>query len=97
MVRPNCWEFMACSRGPDRSRDRCPAATDRSSDGVNGGVNAGRFCWAIAGTYCGGEAHGTTAYACDSCFDCEFYKLVKEQEGPGAVVLLKTTKWWEDI
>jgi hypothetical protein len=97
MARPNCWDFMACSRGPDCSQSPCPAATDRNSDGVNGGFNGGRFCWAVAGTYCGGETHCAHATEHDSCFDCEFFKLVKSQEGPGAVVLLKTAKWWEDI
>jgi len=88
---------MACGRGPGCVEDRCPASTDRSSDGVNGGTNGGRLCWAIAGTYCGGRVHGTRASTRESCFDCEFYKLVKSQQGPGAVVLLKTAKWWDDI
>ena len=50
---------MNCERQPDGSKVNefgvYPAAQDTSSDGLNGGKNAGRICWAVAGTFCGGK------------------------------------------
>ena len=37
----------------------CPAPTRIAVDGTNNGYNAGRICWAIAGTFCEGEVQGT--------------------------------------
>ena len=55
MKRQNCWEYMKCGRQPggDKVVDLgvCPAAEDNSYDGLNRGKNAGRFCWAGAGTF----------------------------------------------
>jgi len=56
---------MKCGREPGGERVAeegvCPAVVDSEVDGVNGGKNGGRCCWAIVGTFCFGEAHGTTA------------------------------------
>ena len=61
----NCWEFMRCKREPGGNRadkdGTCVAAMDSSYDGINCGKNAGRICWAVAGTCCGGEIQGTFA------------------------------------
>ena len=50
----NCWEYMKCGREPDginsEKFDTCPASTIEMYTGVNDGINAGRFCWKIAGT-----------------------------------------------
>jgi hypothetical protein len=58
MPKKNCWEVKQCGREPGGSKTAdmgvCPAAADSSSDGVNGGKNGGRICWALAGTFCGG-------------------------------------------
>ena len=55
----NCWEFMGCKRQPGGTgaaeKGTCIAAMDSSYDGINSGENAGRICWAVAGTCCGGE------------------------------------------
>ena len=59
----------------------CPAAIDESFDGINEGENAGRICWAVAGTCCRGEVQGTYAEKRKSCISCPFYKSVQEQEG----------------
>ena len=59
----------------------CPAALDASFDGINSGKNAGRICWAVAGTCCGGEVQGTYAEKRDSCIGCNFYQMVQEEEG----------------
>jgi len=59
----------------------CPATQEARFDGVHDGVNAGRTCWVVAGTMCGGEPQGTFAKKCINCIDCDFYQLVKEEEG----------------
>jgi len=59
----------------------CPAAADISFDGINRGRNAGRFCWAVAGTFCGGKVQGSFAEKRSSCFSCEFFHKVRAEEG----------------
>jgi hypothetical protein len=84
VLRQNCWEHKKCGRnqGGDKVAEMgvCPAATQTSANGCNNGTNAGRICWAIAGTFCSGKARGT--YACNliSCVTCDFYKKVKKEE-----------------
>lgn len=81
----NCWEAMKCGREPGGRRankvDICPAAADSSFDGINSGKSAGRICWAVAGTFCGGKIQGTFAEKRRSCIECDFYKKVQEEEG----------------
>jgi CRP-like cAMP-binding protein len=81
----NCWEYMKCGREPDGRQVAklgvCPATIDESYDGINDGENAGRICWAVAGTCCGNEIQGTYAEKRKSCISCRFYKTVQEQEG----------------
>ncbi len=81
----NCWEFMKCGREPGGSKVHelgvCPAATAEKADGLNGGKNGGRICWAIAGTICGGKITGTFAQKKETCLKCEFYKRVRKEEG----------------
>jgi len=80
----NCWEYKECGRQPGGEKVEdlgvCPAATDRSFSGINSGKNAGRICWAVAGTCCGGKVQGTFAEKRRSCVTCDFYKHVQEQE-----------------
>jgi len=79
-LRPlNCWEYKQCGRGPG-NEPTCPAATDVRADGVHGGVNGGRVCWAIAGTMCGGRQQGTYAVKLETCMRCDFYQLVLREE-----------------
>ncbi len=91
--RQNCWEFKKCGRELEGAKVAelgiCPAATDTSADGLNGGKNAGRICWAVAGTLCGGEVQGTFAQKRMSCLNCDLFKLVKEEEGLERFVLMK--------
>jgi hypothetical protein len=85
--RQNCWEFKECGRESGGAKSDacgvCPAAIDASSDGLNGGKNGGRICWAIAGTFCGDKVQGTFAEKEPTCMSCDFYKKVKEEEGIG--------------
>ena len=81
----NCWQIIGCGREPKGFNvDKygvCPASTDRKSDGINSGVNAGRYCWKVSGTLCGGEAQGIETKNMVSCTICRFYLHVKSQEG----------------
>ncbi len=86
MAKQNCWEFKKCGREPGGAKAKelgvCPAATEERTDGVNGGRNGGRACWAITGTLCGGKAQGTFASKVGNCLKCEFYQTVGAEEGP---------------
>ncbi len=85
MKRKNCWEMKRCGRVPGEKHAEkvwiCPAAIYRRLDGVHGGHNAGRACWAVSGTFCGGKIQGTFAKKYRDCSKCDFYNLVKEEEG----------------
>ena len=82
----NCWEFKNCGRQPGGSKVAelgvCPAAVDKAYSRFNSGINGGRACWVIAGTFCGGAVQGTYAQKLANCMSCEFYKKVKAEEGP---------------
>ena len=83
----NCWEFMKCGRQPDGEKvdelGICPASTDSILDGTNGGSNAGRCCWKVAGTYCNGKVQGSVASKIIDCIECNFFKIVQKEEGEG--------------
>lgn len=85
MKRLNCWEIKKCGREPGGNRTDdlgiCPAASAEGIDGLNGGKNAGRICWTIAGTFCGGKVQGDFAQKTVSCMTCEVFKRIKEEEG----------------
>jgi hypothetical protein len=81
----NCWEHKHCGREPGGvNADElgvCAAATAESFDGVNRGKNAGRCCWQVAGTLCGGAVRGTFAQKAISCLFCDFFRRVRDEEG----------------
>jgi len=103
----NCWEFRKCGREPMGARvyelGPCPAATETRADGVNGGKNAGRACWAIAGTMCSGKVTATYASAIADCHSCEFYQIVHRDLKAGDpchildIVLERTTALEREI
>jgi len=84
-VSLNCWEFKKCGRQPGGSRAAelgvCPSAVDSGVDGMNGGLNGGRICWALTGTLCGGKVQGTFAEKLGNCSVCDFYLLVYKEQG----------------
>ncbi len=97
--RLNCWEYKKCGREPGGSRVSelgvCPATVEKRLDGIHGGKNAGRACWVVAGTFCGGQVQGTFAQKYKNCEKCDFYQLVKREEYPEfklSSVLLKMLK-----
>ena len=91
--RPNCWEVFACGREPGGSKEKldgpCKAAVDSSADGINGGNNGGRICWAISGTYCGMEVNDSREAKLTYCITCDFFSQVLAEEGISAFKLLK--------
>jgi eukaryotic-like serine/threonine-protein kinase len=100
MKKKNCWEMQQCGREPggnnSLSMGVCEAASDESADGINRGKNGGRACWGIAGTLCEGEVQGNYSEKIGDCVRCEFYRLVKEEEGDswkgGIFVILQRKK-----
>jgi len=86
VMKENCWEVKNCGREKDGvntcSVGVCPAALSSEYDGRNEGLNGGRYCWKVAGTFCGGEVQGTYADKLMSCVACDFFKQVKIEEGP---------------
>jgi methyl-accepting chemotaxis protein len=80
----NCWEYKRCGRQPGGFKTDefgvCPAAEDSTYDEINRGTNAGRYCWKVTGTFCGGQTQGTFAQKMRNCMDCDFFKMVKMEE-----------------
>jgi len=85
MIKNNCWEVKKCGREPGGAKSgelgACPAATEKKVNGLHGGINGGRVCWAICGTLCKGEVQGEYAKKIQKCTNCEFYKQVYKEEG----------------
>ncbi len=80
----NCWEFMKCGRelGGEKTEELgvCPAATSPYADGLNGGINGGRICWAIVGIYSCHIGKASLSQKKVLCSDCAFYKKVLSEE-----------------
>ncbi len=76
MAKMNCWELLGCQK------DNCPAHRETRLNGVHGGFNAGRACWVVAGTRCGGKVQGDHAQKIGNCMKCDFYLRVVRDEGP---------------
>ncbi len=55
-----CWEYNNCGHGEDAL---CPAADQK----------AGRSCWLVAKTLCGGKVHGRRTQRTKECEGCGFY------------------------
>ena len=91
MHKLNCWQFKKCGREPGGAKvaelGTCPAARMESANGTNGGMNGGRLCWALTGTFCGGKVQGSFAQKLSNCMECEFYQLVRKQEGSRLVIM----------
>lgn len=83
----NRWEFKKCGRERNgrnvQEMGGCPAALDDSFDGINSGINGGRICWAVAGTFCGRKKQGAFHVKRESCVQCDFFRMVTRQEGAG--------------
>ncbi len=81
----NCWDYMLCGResGGTHTNDLglCQAAKDERFNGIHGGINAGRACWVVASTVLKGSNHCTFAKHGNNCGMCDFYKIVRKEEG----------------
>ena len=55
-----CWNYNNCGHGKD---SLCPAVDEK----------AGRTCWLVAKTLCGGKVHGKHTERIKSCEGCSFY------------------------
>lgn len=79
----NCWEYKQCGREPNGGNvgklGVCPAATEKRLHDVHEGINAGRSCWVVAGTYCQGKVQGIFAQKITTCKECDFYKKVQAE------------------
>ena len=84
MKKINCWEFMRCGRQPGGEKVHelgvCPVTTNEELDGAHGGLGAGRACWAVVGSLCGGRIQGTYAEKLQDCRKCEFMQRVRREE-----------------
>jgi serine/threonine protein phosphatase PrpC len=80
----NCWEYKKCGREPGGNKANkdgvCPAAVEKTFDTFNHGINAGRACWLVAGTFCDDQVSGTFAEKIDTCRNCNFYKKIQADE-----------------
>lgn len=101
-TKTNCWDLKNCGRESDGVKVAqlgiCPAATDESANGINSGLNAGRLCWAVAGTLCEGKVQGSFTDKQMECSSCEVFVQIRNEEGSsfrllkqGQSVFSKTT------
>lgn len=85
-IKLNCWEFKKCGRQPGGHKAAelgiCPVTTYQGLNGAHGGKNAGRACWVVAGSLCGGQIQGTFAQKLHNCWRCDFMNTVKKDEDP---------------
>ncbi|MCP4176723.1 MAG: hypothetical protein GY756_03070 [bacterium] len=84
MAKINCWEFKKCGREPGGKNIKdlgiCPASTCKEADGFCGGINGGRACVYITGTFCNGFKQGTFKDKKHLCKNCEFYEQLRQEE-----------------
>jgi hypothetical protein len=84
--KKNCWEAKKCGREPNGARAHelgvCPVTVEMKLDGVHHGSHAGRSCWVVAGSLCGGKVQGTFAAKFENCETCDFYASVRDEEFP---------------
>lgn len=96
--RLNCWEYKNCGHGPGGHRidvgekGLCPTASENRLHGIHNGDQAGRACWVVAGTYCGGVVQGKFAQKYNTCVNCDFYQKVLEEEGSKFQITLQLMK-----
>mgnify|MGYP007099660181 CR=1 FL=1 len=81
--KANCWEFTKCGREPGGVNVEefgvCLTSIHTQFNGINGGKNGGRVCWAISGTLCNGNVQGSMEEKQRYCMACSFYKKLLEE------------------
>ncbi|MBF0626749.1 MAG: hypothetical protein HQL91_00870 [Magnetococcales bacterium] len=92
--KQNCWDFFNCTRSRHGARmdgTPCPVSLTTAYTGFNGGMDAGRACWTIEGTFCTeskcgpGDDRGGFGFKKDHCDSCAFKAKVKAEEGENFV------------
>ena len=85
-MKKNCWEHKNCGRWPNGPKATefgiCPVTIDTNLHGAHGGQQAGRACWVVAGSLCGGRVQGSYAEKMNNCWKCDFMNIVKQEEEP---------------
>jgi hypothetical protein len=82
--RLNCWEANKCpafKRLNNGETALCPTPASSLLDGIHGGFQSGRACWAIDETLCGGKRQGDASEKVIECGSCGFYETVRQEEG----------------
>jgi hypothetical protein len=78
--KQNCWEYMKCGREPEGEKVAelgiCRAADDEFFNGINGGKNGGRICFAVAGTFSNDVVQCSCTEKLASCKDCIFFEIL---------------------
>ena len=83
----NCWEYNKCGkhhRADNEEPEICPTPIAEKYEGINNGMNGGRYCWRIESTLCDtGEGRPIPNWAnkMGDCLECAFFKKVREEEG----------------
>ena len=87
----NCWEYKKCGRESNGARvdemGVCPVNIEERTNGLNGGKNAGRVCWAIAGGECDDKIQEALLDKVPYCIKCDFYDLVRREEGDNFIFI----------
>lgn len=96
MEKKNCWEVKKCGRESGGAKAAelgvCQASIEQRANGLHGGINGGRVCWAVTGTLCGGKVQGEYAKKSGECTQCEFYRQVRKEEGSNYLLVLDIFK-----
>jgi hypothetical protein len=82
----NCWEFNQCGREKGGINvpihGVCPVPYLHALDGVNGGKNAGRYCWSITNNgYRNQKDICLYVKKYNNCLECPYYQMVQKEEG----------------
>jgi hypothetical protein len=71
---------MKCGREPEGEKVAelgiCRAAADEFFNGINGGKNGGRICFAVAGTFSNDVVQCSRMEKLASCKDCSFFNIL---------------------
>ncbi len=71
---------MKCGREPGGEKvpelGICRAADEEFFNGMNGGKNGGRICFAVAGTFSNDVVQCSCTEKLTSCKDCSFFEIL---------------------
>lgn len=89
-MKINCWDYIDCGRELSGAQVQdlgvCRVLRYKAYHRVNGGYMGGRSCWQIVGTFPEGKIRCSHALELGDCTLCEFFKLVKKEEGADFVL-----------